>query len=320
MTILESMDGRLKQLCDEHGAFLRRDALRLGYDDRMIEALIRVGEWHRVRRGAYTLAPLWANADARQRHAILARAAHRAARSKAVLSHTSAVLEHTDQYWGLDLDEVHLTRLDGRAGRREAGIRQHRGKVIAGDVIGVNGVSAMSVVRSALELTTITDVERSLVVINGLLHAKACTREELLSRYEGMASWPHTLTTELTLRIADPRISSVGESRTEYLLWSQGLPYAEPQYPVHDRNGEIVAYLDFAWPALKCWLEFDGKAKYTEYARPGEDPGDVVVREKKREDLVRRLTGWRCIRITWFDLSTPERTAAMIRRELTVAA
>lgn len=314
------MDGRLKQLCDEHGAFLRKDAVRLGYDDRMIEALIRAGEWHRVRRGAYTLEPLWADADDRRRHGILARAAHRAAKSPAVLSHTSAVLEHTDQYWGLDLHEVHLTRLDGRAGRREAGIRQHRGQVIDGDVVVADGVPATSVVRSALELTTITDVERSLIVINGLLHAKECTREQLLTRYAGMESWPNTLTTELTLRIADPRIASVGESRTQYLLWSQGLPYAEPQYPVHGRHGELLAYLDFAWPSHKVWLEFDGKAKYVKYLESDETPGDVVMREKKREDLVRRLTGWHCIRITWSDLATPERTAAMIWRELVSAA
>jgi len=41
-----------------------------------------------------------------------------------------------------------------------------------------------------------------------------------------------------------------------------------------------------------------------------------VFREKKREDLIRAVTGWRCIRITWIDLEHPERTAARIRAVL----
>jgi hypothetical protein len=40
----------------------------------------------------------------------------------------------------------------------------------------------------------------------------------------------------------------------------------------------------------------------------------VVVREKAREDLVRRLTGWICVRITWADLNDPARIAAMVRQ------
>jgi len=41
--------------------------------------------------------------------------------------------------------------------------------------------------------------------------------------------------------------------------------------------------------------------------------GDVVFREKRREDRVRELTGWRCFRITWQDLAGPVRLAARIR-------
>jgi hypothetical protein len=40
------------------------------------------------------------------------------------------------------------------------------------------------------------------------------------------------------------------------------------------------------------------------------------MREKRREDRIRELTGWRCIRITWADLFHPERTAARIRAML----
>ena len=71
--------------------------------------------------------------------------------------------------------------------------------------------------------------------------------------------------------------------------------------------------VDFAWPELGLFLEFDGKIKYQKLLKEGESPSDVVIREKRREELVCRLTGWRCIRIVWADLYRPERTAANIR-------
>ena len=62
--------------------------------------------------------------------------------------------------------------------------------------------------------------------------------------------------------------------------------------------------------------EFDGLVKYLTPARPGESPADVVIREKKREDLIRELTGWLSIRLVWADLHRPARTAARIRKQL----
>ena len=78
------------------------------------------------------------------------------------------------------------------------------------------------------------------------------------------------------------------------------------------RTGEILR-LDFAWPEHDVWLEFDGKEKYVKYLREGETATDAVLREKRREDRIRELTGWRCIRITWADLFFPDRLAARIR-------
>ncbi len=108
------MDDRLRGICLARGVFLRSEALALGYDDRTIAYAVRAGIWHRVRRGAYTFADIWAAADARRRHGITARAVVRAAKTDVVLSHTSAALEHVPTHWGLDLSDVHVTRLDGQ--------------------------------------------------------------------------------------------------------------------------------------------------------------------------------------------------------------
>ena len=60
-------------------------------------------------------------------------------------------------------------------------------------------------------------------------------------------------------------------------------------------------------------MEFDGDAKYLSLRRPGETIEQCVMREKAREDLLRRLTGWQLIRVIWADLDRPGVTAAMIR-------
>lgn len=128
-----------------------------------------------------------------------------------------------------------------------------------------------------------------------------------------MQHWPGTLATRIVLDLMDPAIESVGESRVAYLCFSQSLPRPETQVQVRDENGRVVARVDFAWPALGVFLEFDGRVKY------GAD-GQTVWEEKRREDRIRELTGWRCIRLTWADLADPVRTAARIRAVLATAS
>ena len=110
------------------------------------------------------------------------------------------------------------------------------------------------------------------------------------------------------------------ETLTFCLCYRQGLPAPVPQYVVLDRSGCVVARLDFAWPQHRVFVEFDGRQKYEKLLRPGERASDVVIREKQREELVCRLTGWRCVRLTWADLERPERTAATIREAFAEAA
>jgi hypothetical protein len=78
----------------------------------------------------------------------------------------------------------------------------------------------------------------------------------------------------------------------------------------------VVARLDFAWPDLGVWVEFDGRVKYERLRKEGERASDVVLRERDRERMISRLTGWRCVRIAWSDLADPARLAHSVRSEL----
>jgi hypothetical protein len=293
--------------------FLRRDLLAGEYDDRAIRRRVRSGEWHRIRRGAFCQGEIWVEADTAARHRLTARAVMRTAHPSAVLSHTSSLVERGVPVWNVELADVHLTRTDGRSGRHEAGVVHHRGRLNEWEVEMVNGLRVTSSARAVVELTGLADVESSLVSANWVLAQAKCSRPELAAVTRRFAHWPNTLTSDLVVRLAEPRCQWPGEARTEHLLRTRHLPSAEPQYEVYDEAGNLVAVVDFAWPDLGVFLEFDGKIKYERLRREGESVADVIQREKHREELVCLLTGWICIRITWPDLARPEQTARRIR-------
>jgi hypothetical protein len=308
------MEARLRALVAANGVFTRKDALALGYHDHAIAALVTAGDWVRVRRGAYVLGGDWAAMTDNDRYAVLCRAAVLHARTEVVLSHISSANAYGCPLWECDLSRVHLTRVDERAGRAEAGIVQHRGVIEEGDVVVHDGIARMSATRTALELTTLLDVEHALVEIDFLLHEELTTIELVAERYATMTHWPRTLTTDLVLRLADGRSESVGETRARFLCWTQHLPAPVPNYSIRDEHGMEIARVDLAWPELGLFLEFDGRVKYEGRRRDGESVVDCVLREKQRESLICELTGWRCIRLVWSDLYRPEQTAARIRR------
>ena len=295
---------------------LRGELLDAGFTDKAIARLVRDGHWVKIRHGAYVESEQWGRLDDSGRHALRARAVAVQARTPVVVSHVSAIPFYDGPTWGLSLEDVHVTRLDGKAGRSGAGVDQHCGAVDPADITTIDGLPVLRPARTVLDVTMVADTEPSLVVANHLLHSGGTTVAELRARYEGMAHWPWTLKTDIVLRLADPRFESVGETRTYYLCFRHGLPMPVPQYEVRDASGSVVARVDFAWPELGVFLEFDGRVKYEKHLLPGQRASDVVIAEKRREELICRLTGWRCIRISWTDLERPERTAALIRAAL----
>lgn len=304
---LEPNDPRLTPIS------LRSELLAAGESDRSLARAVRIGALARPRRGAYVDGTRWRSMTEVQKYAVRSRAAYRQANTDVFISHTSSVPLLDGPLWGFDLNAAHLTRTDGRSGRREAGVQQHRGATRDGDIIADYGLQISSPLRATLEVTTVGCVEAALVVANHFLHRGDFTEEQFRARYDdSIDRWPYSLKTDLVIKLADPRIESVGETRTFYFMWKRHFPRPEPQYEVYD-NGTLIALLDFALPDQKVWIEFDGKVKYQRFLREGEDVTAAVLREKRREERVAEITGWRCLRVTWADLANPERLAARLQ-------
>jgi hypothetical protein len=296
---------------------IRKELIELGWHDRAIARMVAEKRWERVRQGAYVATAAWRLLDLAGRHEVRTRAVVKQSRTKLVVSHVSGVGLYDAPTWGLDLSAVHATREDGKAGRAEAGVCQHRGLIVPGDVVVRHGMKVMHASRLALEVTTVADTEPTVCVVNHLLHEGHTSQERIQERYaSGIDFWPATLNTDVVIRLANALIESVGESRSWLMFFRAGLPMPIPQYEVRDGRGNFIGRVDFAWPELGVFLEFDGKVKYQKHLRDGESITDAVLREKRREERICEITGWRCIRITWADLDCPQGTVRRIQRLL----
>lgn len=304
----------LRVIAETRGFFTRLQALEFGYDDKAIRRAIRCRRWTRVRRGAYTFTDLWADGDEVAQHLLRAYAVERRLAGRVALSHVSAALHHGMDVWNADLSKVHVTRLDGGAGRTEAGVVHHEGLCLDSDVIETEGYLVMRAARAALETATMSTAEASVVVLDSGLHRQLFTDSELDEAYAPMRHWPATLHLEFAVRFADGRAESVGESRARHLCFAHGIPAPELQFPVYGARGVLIGTTDMAWQDHQLLGEFDGRIKYGRLLRPGEEPGDAVFREKRREDALREATGFRVVRIVWADLFDGRATAQRIKR------
>lgn len=309
----------VSELCDPWGLLLRRDAVERGIDDRALGRLVAAGELVRIRQGAYCDRRVWTATDEAGRHLLLCRAVMQQYGDHVVLSHGSSALVQGGPDWGLDLSSAHLTHVDG-GGRKGSRIVHHLSDCFVGDLRFEGDLPVTAPARAVVEVACTDGAEAALVQANHFLHRGAMTPEELLLQAGRADRWPGSLALHPVLHLADGRLESPGETRSDYLFWQAGLPRPEPQYEVRHLDGTVAARVDFAWPALRLVVEFDGKVKYHRHRREGETIEQMVLREKAREDLVRELTGWTVIRLTWADLSMRSATAARIRRAMRPAA
>lgn len=295
----------LRVLTSADGFFTRQEAREAGYDDRAVARMVRSNIWVRFRRGYYAFADEWSALDPVGRHRVRSRAVLRSMGDSVALSHVSGCLRHDIDVWGVSLDRVHVTRLDGGPGRIEGDVVHHEGLAIDADVMLVGGERVLSPVRCALEAASRASTEAAVCILDAGLRMKSFTAEQLESQHLLMQHWPFMQHVQIPVRMADGRSGSIGESRGRWLFRTCHLPAPVLQHEVRDALGVLVGILDWWWPTLNLMGEFDGRVKYGRLLKPGQHPGDVVFEEKKREDALRETTGARMIRLVWDDFGRP---------------
>lgn len=295
------------------GYAFRSDLLDLGLTDRHLGWALRNGILRRLRHGTYALASLIDGMSPQEEHLLRAFSVVDKLGPGVALSHHSAAVAHTGQSYGVDLATVHVTRLDGRGGRSEAGVAFHVGAVVPDeDLCTVQGRQAVVPARAVIESCSLASVESGMVAASFALREHSCTRDELTERMGQHRRWPGMLNVRLALAQAEPACESVGEVRSLHMFSVTGVPRPEVQFRLMS-HGIEVARNDFGWEEWRHVGEFDGLIKYGRL-NPYSDVelGQVLVDEKRREDAVRDeyfgMSRW-----IWTDLDPSRRTNTAAR-------
>ena len=305
----------LASLHTDH-VFLRREALEHGYDDRDLRTAVRAGVLDKVRHGAYVPSSVWKAADELERHRLRAHAVLRSHDSALALSHTSAAVEHGLRLHQPNLSKVHVVCLDEPLARSTPDIVYHRRPVAETQLEErADKVLLVDPTRAALETASLSTVASGLVVLDSLVDLKKVSVDEVHAAFAGYHG-PGSRKLQITVRLVRAGAESVGETLGRHLFWGQHVPEPVLQFKVYDEHGNLVGRTDYAWPGLGMLGEFDGNVKYERFLRPGETVHDAVIREKRREDLLREITGWLMIRLIWADLYRPDETGARVRSQL----
>jgi hypothetical protein len=300
-------------LHSHRGYFTRAEFLDSGYTDRELRNAVRAGLLKRIRHGVYVYAAEHANLTPEQQHIVLVRSVADKLGPSVAVSHQSACAVHGLAMYEHPLDKVHVTRLDGSAGRNEHGIAHHVGQVITDDDIEeVNGILIVKPARAIFEASTVGSVESAIVVMDSGLHRGIVTEQELVDLTSRNWNWQGARGARYALSLADGRSESPGESRSRYLFRREGLPIPQLQVAVYDADGQLIGYSDFGWLEYHHLGEFDGRIKYGGIAGDPRTPQQVAFDEKRREDAMRsQMLGMS--RWTWGDID-PERERRTARR------
>lgn len=291
------------------GYAFRSDLIDVGLTDRDIGLAMRHGLLTRLRHGTYAPTAVEGGLTPERRHLLIANSVVDKLGPHVALSHHTAAIAHTGVSYGLDLGTIHLTRLDGRGGRTEAGIAFHVGSVIPDDDLClVDGRQAVVPARAVIESCSLASVESGMVTASFALRQQVCSDDELRDRLDHHQHWPGMLRVRLAVAKAEPRCESVGEVRSMYLFGCTRIPRPDVQYEV-TKGAIVIARSDFAWLPYRHLGEFDGLVKYGRLnPYSGAELGQVIVDEKRREDEVRE-ENFGMSRWTWRDLDPQNRLA-----------
>jgi hypothetical protein len=219
--------------------------------------------------------------------------------------------------WGMPLKnywngEVTVLQRWSGGGRSEPGVRRTSVGQSSAKVVAINGIRCTDLARTAVDIARVHPFADAVGSVDWALwrrNAVSVTREQLveeLGRANPRYGRAHV---GQVIAFATSLSDSYGESEARAMMHLLGFAPPELQASFRDQEGEMV--LDFYWPKKRIAGEFDGKEKYmrNEFTRGG--PGQVVWREKKREDRLRRLR-LSVMRILTADVANPQRLERLL--------
>lgn len=288
-----------------------------GIDDHQLSRMCGARQLQRLRQGAYIDPADLAGLYPEDRHRLHIVATARAMRSPAVISHVSAAVMHGLPVWNMDLTRAHFTRDRRSGGFTTRWLRVHAAPLEDRDIEIVDGLAVTSVARTVLDLARSQPFEQAVVSGDGALNRARVSPAELAAavvEFRGRRGIPAAAK---AIAFMDAASESAGESRSRVIMQRLELPAPQLQRVIR-RRGRHLGRVDFCLAEHGVVGEFDGLAKYERGRRGEESSGEVVAREKLREDAIRQ-TGAVVVRWVWRELDTPWVIRARFRDAFAIA-
>ncbi|HEX5968021.1 MAG TPA: hypothetical protein VFY88_06070 [Intrasporangium sp.] len=314
-------------------------ALSAGIGPDELSRRLRAGECHRLHHGWFTTVE---PSDDTTRHRLRTVALLEQYQSKAVASHSTALLRLELPTYEPHLPVVHLMATDPMSrGHRKADLLVHprpgaplRSRRVGrssrrtpeGEQVGGRSEigSAMAALPDtsggtthpalAIALAGLADPRAFLVPADAALGKGLVTPDDLAGAVTVLGARPGIHRVRAALKWCDPRHESPGETVAGFVLRSLGYRVV-PQVVVPGTGQWTPAgegyRADFGIVGTTVLIEFDGRVKYAS--------GDALWVEKQREDRIRGI-GYEVVRLTWADLRDPERVRGLVDAAIRRAA
>ncbi|MDF0530731.1 hypothetical protein P0W64_14225 [Tsukamurella sp. 8F] len=286
----------------------RAALLATGVTPAGIAAGVRDGSIRRLAHGVYEVGPRGDVYSEYRRRVIAAGLLCQSA----TVSHQSAAALHGIPAHDADLGLVHMTINHRHGGGIRRGRHIHPRPLGAGDTVWLEGVSATSRARTAIDVATSGDLERAVCAIDAVRVVPRypdpdipppVPPEELAETTDRLGIRPGVRIARQALTLSVEHSESPGESRSRLMMHLWKLPPPRLQEYYHLSGSDYWA--DFAWDGIIG--EFDGYGKY--------DDRERIKREKQRDSDF-RAAGIAVVRWTWNDLADRRRFHALITHAL----
>lgn len=269
---------------------------------------MKSGALLRLRRGHYAAT---SEESPEAEHLRLIRATVPEVASSSVFSHTSAAVLHGLPVPADVLDVVTMIRTTPGHGDGTTHLRVRNTALLREHITELEGLPVTTLERTICDVARLSPFEWGVAAADAGLRASADVAElhRILRLHPRLQ---RVSVAKRAIAVADGRAESPAESLSRVQMMRWNVPAPVLQYEVIDENGVLVARTDFGWPELGLVGEVDGKAKYGRLLKPGEKAEDAVMREKRREQEIRRQGLWP-IRWGWKEIHDGRQLAALIR-------
>lgn len=234
--------------------------------------------------------------------------------------------------WGLPVvgesgDAVHVIARGENPQKSNGDVVRHHWPLPAEDVVSRGGLLVTSLSRTVYDVIREATPEGAIALCDAAFRLVAWNDQEHSVDAAALDAFRHDLWRRIArgsgsrgirqardiVMIADARAQLPGESTSRYWMRLLGAPLPILQYPV--RCGTSANWLDFAWPKLRRFGEFDGLRKYFDPALTGGMSFDeVLAAQERRQAAVERQTGWKALRWGNAELRSIESFADFLRR------